>query len=137
MRAFVVLAVLGSLSGPLLGACGHRPSSQRVAAAPATDPRYITLDEIQHSGEATAYDVVESLRPMWFHKRGPQSFLFETDILVYNGDAQLGDRNVLREIAASSVASLRFLDAKDATFRYGASHPNGVIVVSTVFPEGR
>lgn len=136
MRAFARLSLGLALAAPLLGGCSLGPRPARGGGAPP-DPHFITLDEIRRSGEATAYDVVESLRPMWFHKRGQQSILFDGDIQVYNGDARLGDRSVLHEIAATSIASLRFLDAKDATYRYGASHLHGVIVISTVFPVDR
>jgi hypothetical protein len=97
----------------------------------------LLLDEIRGSGSATAYDVVESLRPMWLTKRGTQSFFFDKDVIVYLDAARLGDRTALREIPAMTVASMRFLDAKDANFRYGQGHPYGAIVVSTAFPRGR
>jgi hypothetical protein len=116
-----------------------RPYSASLAAhsSPPTNRSLLLLDEIRASGSATAYDVVESLRPAWLTKRGTQSFFFDKDVIVYLDAARLGDRTALREIPAMTVASMRFLDAKDANFRYGQGHPYGAIVVSTAFPRGK
>ncbi|HWE42387.1 MAG TPA: hypothetical protein VG432_07775 [Gemmatimonadaceae bacterium] len=130
VMAMWMIAALGA------GCGGARPQHLQEPR-PVMDPDFISLAEIRRSGEATAYDVVETLRPLWFHKRGPQRFIDEGDVLVYLGDAQLGRREVLREIAASAVASMQFLDAGKASYRYGMNHPYGAIIVSTVFPPGQ
>lgn len=116
-----------------------RPRSTSLAghSSAQANKTVLLLDEIRASGSATAYDVVESLRPMWLVKRGTQSFFFDKDVIVYLDAARMGDRTALREIPAMTVASMRFLDAKDANFRYGQGHPYGAIVVSTAFPRGQ
>jgi hypothetical protein len=116
-----------------------RPHSTSLAghSSPPANRTVLLLDEIRASGSATAYDVVETLRPMWFMKRGTQSFFFDKDVVVYLDAARLGDRTALREIPAMTVGSMRFLDAKDANFRFGQGHPYGAIIVSTAFPRGR
>jgi hypothetical protein len=121
-----------------VAACARpRTTSLVHHSAPPMHKEVLLLDEIRGSGSATAYDVVETLRPMWLTKRGTQSFFFDKDVIVYLDAAKLGDRTALREIPAMTVASMRFLDAKDANFRYGQGHPYGAIVVSTAFPRGR
>lgn len=131
------LALVGVLLLPA-AACAHpHATSLTRHASPPVNKSMLLLDEIRASGSATAYDVVESLRPMWLRKRGTQSFFFDKDVIVYLDAARLGDRTALREIPAMTVASMRFLDAKDANFRYGQGHPYGAIVVSTAFPRGR
>jgi hypothetical protein len=116
-----------------------RPHSTSLAghSSPPVNKTVLLLDEIRASGSATAYDVIESLRPMWLVKRGTQSFFFDKDVIVYLDAARMGDRTALREIPAMTVAWMRFLDAKDANFRYGQGHPYGAIVVSTAFPRGK
>ena len=116
-----------------------RPLSTSLAghSSPPVNRTVLLLDEIRASGSATAYDVVETLRPMWLLKRGTQSFFFDKDVIVYLDAARMGDRTALREIPAMTVASMRFLDAKDANFRFGQGHPYGAIIVSTAFPRGR
>jgi hypothetical protein len=140
MRALIatVLALAGAVA-PATG-CGHTHGTPTRTAAPARapsrNPTFLTLDEISSSGAATAFEVVETLRPLWFNKRGPQSFVNDGDVWVYDGNARLGTRDALREIAATTVASMTYLDAKEANYRYGRGHPYGAIVVSFVFPVG-
>jgi len=76
---------------------------------------------------------VQSLRPTWLNKRGPQSLQNEGDIHVYIGETRMGDSDALREIAAASISSIRYLDAKEANYKFGQGHPYGAIVISTVF----
>jgi hypothetical protein len=130
-------AVIGVLL--LIAADCARPHSTSLAGHSALPPNKTVLlvDEIRAAGSATAYDVVETLRPMWLVKRGTQSFFFDKDVVVYLDAARLGDRSALREIPAMTVGSMRFLDAKDANFRFGQGHPYGAIIVSTAFPRGR
>ena len=133
MKAFARLVLVAAVAGPL-GACGP-PHLLNTAGPPArVNPHYISLAEIQNSGEASAFDVIQTLRPLWLTKRGAQSIQYDTDILVYLGTAQLGELSTLRQIPAATVASMEFLDAKTANYRFGMSHPNGAIVISTEFP---
>ena len=133
MHAFARLVLVAALAGPL-GACGPRVLPNNLAAPARANPRFISLAEIQNSGESTAFDVIQSLRPLWLNKRGAQSIQFDTDILVYLGTAQIGTLPSLRQIPAATIASMEFLDAKAANYRFGMGHPNGAIVISTDFP---
>jgi hypothetical protein len=141
MTSFAASILALATATSLLAGCAQKRSPQEHAAAPARaparNPAFLTLDEINNSGAATAFDLVETLRPLWFHKRGPQSFVGDGDVLVYDGTARLGTRDALREIAATTVASMTYLDAKEANYRFGRGHPYGAIVVSFVFPVDR
>jgi hypothetical protein len=113
------------------------PAVRSVAARPAPAKRnakIILSDEIRASAAATAFELVQSLRPSWLNKRGPQSLQNEGDIHVYIGETRMGDSDALREIAAASISSIRYLDAKEANYKFGQGHPYGAIVISTVFP---
>lgn len=136
MKRLAQLVMALSLAGPLV-TCGPRLRPQNAGTPARADPRFISLAEIRNSGEANAYDVVQALRPLWLSKRGPQSIQFDRDILVYMGSAQIGELSSLRQIAAASVASMQFLDAKAANYRFGMGHPNGAIVISTEFPASQ
>lgn len=133
MKAFARLVLVAALAGPP-GACGPRVLPNNMTAPVRANPRFISLAEIQNSGESTAYDVIQSLRPLWLNKRGAQSIQFDTDILVYMGTAQIGALPALRQIPAATIASMEFLDAKAANYRFGMGHPNGAIIISTDFP---
>lgn len=140
MRALVRLSIIPVIVAMLGSACfaprGAQHGTPRPHVEPRQNPKLITLDEIQNSGLATAFDVVETLRPMWLNKRGPQSFVNDGDVWVYMENARLGGRSSLREIAAASVGSMQYLDVKDANYRYGQGHPYGAIVISLMFPPG-
>lgn len=138
---FLALTAIGLVG--VSGCASTRSSSSGAnASAPAAvhptparrDSKLILLDEIRASGAATAFDLVQSLRPMWLNKRGPQSIQNEGEVHVYVGDTRMGDVDALREIAAASIASIRYLDAKEANYKFGQGHPYGAIVISTVFP---
>lgn len=58
----------------------------------------LLLDEIRASGSATAYDIVEPLRPVWLVKRGAQSFFVDKNVIVYLDAARMSDRTALRDI---------------------------------------
>jgi hypothetical protein len=135
MKPIARWAVAGLLGMAVVG-CGPRVLPGGATPARA-DPQFISLVEIRDSGESTAYEVVQALRPLWLNKRGAQSIQYDTDILVYMGNARIGELSALRQISAASIASMRFLDAKAANYRFGMGHPNGAIVLSTDFPPGQ
>ncbi|MEX2152911.1 MAG: hypothetical protein WD825_06190 [Gemmatimonadaceae bacterium] len=99
----------------------------------------ITHEEIRTAGAATAYDLVQGLRPKWLNKRGPQTMTdvslsappTEGDIIVYLAVAKLGGLNAMREVPASSLVSIEFLDAAKANYRFGRGHPYGAIILNT------
>ena len=138
MRALATSILVIATAASMVTACGPRRAGRTSASARASsrNPTFLTVDEIHGSGAATAFEVVQTLRPLWFNKRGPQSFVGEGDVMVYEGTARLGTRDALREIAATTVASMTYLDAKEANYRFGRGHPYGAIVVSFVFPVG-
>ena len=118
---------------PAVTGAATAPAAAR-RKAPKRDSKVILLDEIRASGAATAYDLVQSLRPIWLNKRGPTSIENEGDVHVYVGTTRMGDRDALREVAAASISSIRYLDTKEANYRFGPGHPYGAIVISTEFP---
>jgi hypothetical protein len=80
----------------------------------------------------SAYDVVQYRRPRWLLGRGtlPSDEGQPEAPLVYLEGVKYGNLETLRSINALEVAELRFLDARDATTRFGSGHTNGVIVVT-------
>jgi hypothetical protein len=126
-----------------LAACASNPSpsavGDRSAAVVPVRSNIITEAEIRSAGAASAYDLVQSLRPNWLNKRGPQTMTDaslanparEGDIMVYMAVARLGGLAALREVAASSLVSVEFLDAAKANYRFGRGHPYGAIILST------
>lgn len=133
MRCLIHSSLVAMLVASAGCATGHPSASSEAAPLRHPDPRVVLLPEIRTSGEANAYQLVETHRPLWLHRRGPESVLPEVDgdVVVYLNDARMGGRNALREIPLTVVGAIRFLDAAQANFRFGRSHPYGAIVIST------
>jgi len=95
------------------------------------DYKLITEEEIQASGYTDAFRVVQSLRPQWLRSRGVTSISQRETIKVYLDGSLLGAPDQLQQITATSISSIRFYDAVEATQRWGLDHGQGAIVVST------
>lgn len=91
----------------------------------------IERQAIDELGPSNAYNVVEALRPTWLQKRGPTSFFNEGGIRVYLDDTSLGGLDELRGIHSDDIESIRRLDERQASLRYGPGHEQGVILVTT------
>jgi hypothetical protein len=51
-------------------------------------------------------------------------------IQVYLGGAKIGTLDALRDISVSTVREIRYLDAAEATQRYGTGNSGGAIVLT-------
>lgn len=117
-------------SFPLTGG-GDAPRPARAAARGGPPP--ITADELSGMGVNTAYEAVELLRPQWLTPRGSHTFREDATqrIRAYLDDVGLGGVEALREVNAQDIASIHFLDAAASTYRWGAGHTHGAILVLT------
>ncbi|HEY7893450.1 MAG TPA: hypothetical protein VIC24_00980 [Gemmatimonadaceae bacterium] len=96
------------------------------------DPNAITADEIEASHEATAYDVVRTLRPNMLITHGVSSFnQSDPGIMVFVNGTQFGTIQSLDRIAAKDVDEIHFYSASEASLRHGTGFPDGVIEVKT------
>lgn len=106
-------------------------SSTGGATGPRRDPNLITAEELTEYATLSALDVVRRLRPRWLTGRGQGSGGMNRPQVLQDG-ARLGDpENALRSIAVSDIESIRYLNASDATMRYGTNFPGGAIVVTS------
>jgi hypothetical protein len=125
-RAWPAVLLLAAFGGGCATTQAGRPANQDV----------ITQEEIQQApGASTAYEVVRLLRPQFLYHRGVQSVRQPVDpsagILVYVDGVRSGGIDQLRSIPADQVAEIRWLNARDATTKYGTGHGYGVIAVTT------
>lgn len=134
-RYSIILACLVLVTDACAPTVSTPGSSVSSAQRGARD--FIGADEIQNAAGGSALDFVRSVRPMWLTKRGPQSFRYEGEVVVYLVTARLGGLQALSEIPVSSLTSLQFLDVAAANYRFGAGHPYGAIIVSTAPPAVR
>ena len=117
-------------------------SAQDTASTAASKPAkkfkkgnssLITESEVElAAGSASnAYEVIEKVRPAMLRRRGgPSSSEGEQPgILVYLDDVRVGELGLLRNIPTSQIKEIRYLNATDATQRWGTGVPDGVIQV--------
>ncbi len=103
-----------------------------VKTGDARDHGTLTREQIAENHFNTAYDAVEALRSNWLTVRGgADSFQTPSEVLVYMDDVRLGNTDKLREVAASNIYYMRYLDGVAATGRWGVGHSAGVIYIST------
>lgn len=125
--------VIGAVSAALaLGGCASSGTSPGAAAG-SRDRNLITNAELQGMDALNVYEAVRRLRPTWLRYRG-QSVLSGPDresLRVYVNGSYFGDAESLSNLRARNVQELRFLDARQATLRYGTDHTVGAIVVTT------
>lgn len=132
-RLAVFRTVTALVSLILLTACASGGSSSTPAVR--RNRNLILMDEIQRASAGNAYDLVQALRPNWFHTRGEHSISDGSQgldvLIVYLDNARLGGAQALRQIPVQSLTSIQYFDAKAATYRWGNGHTHGAILVST------
>ncbi len=123
-RRALVLGLIVGLSACASGSGGGSSrggSSNHLAAADFDD--YANQDILT---------VIQRMRPNWVHPRGGGTVQGQAMVqVVVDGMVQNGGAEVLRNIRASSVDEVSFMNASDATTRYGTNMVGGVIEVKT------
>ncbi|UCC24567.1 MAG: hypothetical protein JSU98_12605 [Gemmatimonadales bacterium] len=92
----------------------------------------ILREELAQYPAMTALDAVRQLRPHWLNRRGEQSIadFGETQVQVHVDGSRRGGPEALQAINIRDVEELRYLDAGEATTRFGTGYPMGVILVA-------
>lgn len=121
--AIVVAALL------TVGACAGRKSGR---AAPQ-DRNLITADEIARSNASNAYEIVERLRPAFLRTRGAESLQNPTPPtpIIYLDGMRYGTLQTLASVPAIGIVSIQYLNAIDATQRFGFGNEGGAILITT------
>jgi hypothetical protein len=146
MRIVNTMLVCGSV---LLTACATTGASGGGSTA-KTNADLITTAEIDAATFRDAYDIVQRLRPNWFTKARASSAggLSGTQVsgssavqsggnvglVVYLDNAKMGGTESLRDMSASSIATLQYMDAATATAKLpgiGSSIVSGAIVATS------
>ena len=105
-------------------ACGPAVGGGTVARGGS---RLISEAEIQQATAPNMLELVQQLRPSWIQPRAvANSRGFPT---VYVGSQELGPVERLREIGTDNVREVRFMNGPEASSRFGAGVPYGVIQV--------
>jgi hypothetical protein len=107
---------------------GCATGQQTSGSAPA-DRNVITQQEIEAAQSLTAYDMIRALRPRWLSERGVTSLRTSNPIMVYVNENRVGTVDRLRDYAPRDLREARFLDATQATQRFGTGHRSGAIML--------
>jgi hypothetical protein len=102
-------------------------------SAPAPSRNVLTRTEIEDSHANSAWDAVVKLRANFMTSRGANSLLVNVnkEPTVFLDDVEYGNLGTLKNIPASSVAEIRFIEGWNAETRFGPGHAAGVIDVFT------
>lgn len=112
-------------------------ASSAEAQKPKRDTYVITAEEILQSGATSAYEAIERLRPQFL--RPPlnsqlaglaQTGAVTPGILVYQGDRNLGDLDVLRHIKSTEVLEIRYYRPTEASGKLGIMDGSAAIVLT-------
>ncbi|MEJ2503130.1 MAG: hypothetical protein P8177_07390 [Gemmatimonadota bacterium] len=98
------------------------------------DPDLISREDLAGMDHLSAFDAVRRLRPAWLQaERGQDSFVAQgrRGTRIYLNGVPYGDKASLRSLGVREIESIRFLDKREATTRWGIDHAEGVILVTT------
>jgi hypothetical protein len=122
MRRWMAGALLAGLA-----ACGPTAGTNGGTAVATGGSRVISEAEIDATAAPNLLELVQRLRPSWIQQRavaGGRGFP-----TVFLGSQALGSVDRLREIGTHNVREVRYLNGPEASSRFGAGVPYGVIQV--------
>ena len=108
--------------------CAGVPSSGGSSGG----PNLISSEQLRHVdlGNLSALEIIQRVRPRWLQSRGS---LISGQMLArvrVDGAAYRGFDD-LRNMRGSNIDEMRYLNARDATTRFGTGYDGGVILVVT------
>ena len=104
--------------------CASFGSSPSLAPASG---QVITQDEVPFAQAASAYDVIQRLRPTFLVSQRDPAFV--GDRQVYINGMRAGGMEALRSISADRIQEIRLLPAGEATRLLGAGHGAGALMI--------
>lgn len=128
MRGIAFAALLA-----VAAACG----TQQVSSDPypRRNRSVLTLEEIQAAKGIgwSAYDLVAQLRPEYLRSRGTSSLrdLRPATATVYLDGVRYGNIDTLRTMGGDQIQRIEYINAADATTRYGTDHVGGALLIKT------
>lgn len=117
------LAAASLLVALLAAGCGGGGAGR---GTPRGSADRILEAEMETLHQLSAYEAVQRLRPRWLVTRTGAAPQVHVD-----GNIQMGGVESLRTLRVADVQEMRFLNAADATTRFGTNYVSGVILVTT------
>jgi hypothetical protein len=97
-----------------------------------SSPDLISAEDLEGMSVSSAYEAIRRLRPRWLTTRGTQSIQDSSagQPVVFVDDIRFGDTSSLQSMRISDIVSIRYINARDATTRFGTGYSGGIISVS-------
>jgi len=97
------------------------------------NPDVITAEEVASRVDSDGYELVQSVRPGWLRPRTTGTFSSQGPVMpeVFIDGSYYGPIDALRNVPTTSIDSIEFIGASDATTLYGTGYMGGVIHVHT------
>jgi len=130
IRVFTLAAVHACAGSAPPATGGTATTAMTAAAVRKGSANVIVEGEIPASGAQNALEVIQRLRPAMLRGRTGSSTESGT-IVIYVDNQRVNDPEALTAVPAVTVREIRFLNAGDATTRFGTGHAMGAILVST------
>jgi TonB-dependent Receptor Plug Domain len=91
----------------------------------------LTGDQIRETKAANLWDALTALRPQWLRARGSSSLVagMSNEPVVYVQGIRYGEPRSLQSMNVDQVRRVEFLNARDATTRFGTNHSGGALMV--------
>jgi hypothetical protein len=127
-RRYVLAAALVPLVACSVGPGGTVPRQSNV----------ITRAELLETGARNLHEAISRLRPRWLMVRSMRSFSMETEIVVFQERALLGNQDQLERLGLGGVFEIRYVDGPTAQATLpgiGDRHIEGAIVVYMSPPD--
>jgi hypothetical protein len=118
--AVVTFAVALAASG-----CASGGAAGTGASARGTSTR-IVQEELTNLNQLSALAAIQRLRPNWLRTRTGTPPRVHVD-----GNFQMGGIETLRTIPIAEIQEMEYLNAADATTRFGTNYVSGAILVRT------
>jgi hypothetical protein len=111
------VAALVALTTACSAGTGSADPSSPAPARQSRDRNIIGQAEIDANPGQNAYELVQRLRPRWLVVRGGTRSLaqMQTRIVVFSDNMQLEGIDALRQIPATTIASIRYMDGSTAS----------------------
>ena len=113
-----------------LGACAGGGGAG--SSAPRSSSASLGSEELQADAAMDLFTLIQRRRPQWLTNRAPSTAQGRQQIsVILDGVRQQGGVEILRSMRAADVESVDFMNARDATTRYGTDMTAGALVVVT------
>ena len=80
-------------------------------------------------GSFSLFDAIQRVRPGWLRSRTTTIAADQVYAVVFVDGTRYGELATLRSMRVEDIQEVRFINARDATTRYGTGYMGGVIAV--------